>query len=272
MKMKVVTAIAIISTAIAVVEAVILVQAARREAPATQAVASGNPESPHPTVAPPASGTEDSPEKIATATSSNGATPAGTTRSGETSSAENGAAATTPVNGAEEVELTPEEKQAREDAEAMAKVKEGMMAMADKQVRDQIARLKLDDFQQEQAAESIESYRQSVLGMMAMMDMGKDSERRIKEIREEAQLRGLSEAEIGELVQAEQMAMMDLVRSKVIDGMTGMSAALEEIRPLLNALQTPTLDQMQKEIKDGKETTIRMMDAARPRPKTQPAP
>ena len=284
MKMKIITAVAVLSTAVAVVEGVMLVKASQRNVPAVVAQAPAAGES--------ASGdgaglaasrgqgeTVDGSGDLPGSAEANGSGQAKAGRaapeSPESAGKEPGATAADATAASavapEGVELTAEEKAAQEAALAMKKLDEAMVTMAEQQIKELVKRFNLNEVQLQAAEPTIDKLRQSLLKMMiGPRQLGEQMGQRMKEIREEALLQGQTEEQIAAIVKPEQTRMVTQIQELVTGGMTEMSTALEELRPILDVTQTATLDQMNRELREQQAMVGRMMDSMKNSP--PPAP
>lgn len=281
MKMKVVTVIAVVSTVVAVVEGVMLVRSRGPESAAVvaQTPAADGAVSRDAGTQPAGRGPgESATETAALPESKNGAardaTPVDTASTGTPADASAGTPVTPEAPAAAGPELSAEEKAEKERAEAMAKMKEAMVTMAEQGLKQMMDRLKLTDVQRQAAAATVEKIRQALLNtMLGPAQMGKEMEQRVKDIRQEALARGQTEAEIAELMKSEQARMMTQIQEHVTSGLTEMSTSMEELRPILDVQQTATLDQMKKELAEQQAMMNRVMEAVKaPPPPPTPAP
>lgn len=288
MKTTVLAVIAIVSTAAAIVEGVMLVQLSRQQETSVAATSSGEATSSTRTASTDGAGAtalNRSGGRAGAGTGAaaeTGATP-GESKAGSTSAvpadatkegpkAAGAAGAETGDAGAAK-ELSAEEKQAREEAEQARKLKEFMDNAAEQQIKQMLAQLNLTDAQREQAGPTIDKLRQALKSLMTEpQQIGQNYAQRIKTLTEEAKLRGETEEQIAATSKAEQATMMTEIKEVVVGGMAEMGATVEDLRPVLDAQQATKLDQMHKELKQGQEMVIRMMDAAVQNPPPVPTP
>jgi GH25 family lysozyme M1 (1,4-beta-N-acetylmuramidase) len=264
-KMKIVTAIAVVSTVVAVIEGVLLVQ---RPAYTPPAVVAQGPAAENPAknsravqvaarshrkpmaapVAPPLPEEEVVPYEVVT--------PA-TAVAAATDSATGTAASAAP-----EPVLTAEEKAAKEKALAKAKFEEAMTLQMEQAAKQMIDRLQLNDGQKQQAAPTLEKLRQAMIQMaMGPMKAAQDMQQKAQEMQQAARLAGQTEEQIAAQLKSERDKMMQQVQDQVTGNLSNVSSTLEELRPVLDTQQAGTLDQMKKEIQQQQAMMKKMMGA-----------
>jgi len=264
-RLRIVTWIAIVATAAAVIEGVALVKLSRRASqPATtqpaatavdvakpiaaetqNAIASGE-EPAEPVSAPPEA-------KRIDAGAAEAAAPASSNGLGEPKAAE-----APEASQEEEASLSDEERAARRTAEDKARMEQAMVLMAETNVNKMLDGLKLTEAQREQAAPVREKLCGIMLGMMVgPHDKSEALQRRATEMRESGQF---TDEQIHQALKPEQDALLQ----GVFDGMTDMEVALDELAPILDATQTEALTVMQTQMKQSQETMKKMFEQMKP--------
>lgn len=270
---RIITAIAVIATIVAVVEGVMLMQrpveqAPQESVPATQArpadteqAAAADVEVKYDVpVATGISSQENSSDSASVAGGETAAIDADPAReAGENISAANDAGVAVDVDE----QLTPQERQEREQAAATAKMKEAMAQMMEQGFKQYIGRLQLNEAQQAAAAEPLARLHEQMLrNVQAPMDMVADIQQRVKQIREQGALAGQSPEQIEAQEKAEGRQFVVRMKEYVQQATNDMLATMEDIRPVLDATQRGTLDRMQEELRKQAEAQNKAMDAA----------
>lgn len=170
----------------------------------------------------------------------------------------------TPATSAASAEpaLTEEEQAAREKSLAAAKFKDSLSAQMDQAVKQMIDELKLRDDQKLQAAPTIEKIRQAMTQMVTgPMNAGNDMKQKLAAIRQNGLAAHLSPDQIDAQVTEAQANLKTQIQDQVVGGMTTLSTTLDELRPILDVTQSAALDQMQKELQQQQAMMKKMMSA-----------
>ncbi len=277
-KMIVVTAIAVISATVAIVEGVMLSHRPTAAPPAVvaQAPADRVPvESPTPAPGPVQNNSKPPAEPAAqpVAPPAPKATPTLPSEVPDLVAPPAPTATAAATATSAEPVLTDEEKAARDKALAKAKMQEAMTLQMDQATNQMIDRLKLTDAQKQLAAPTIEKLHQTMIQLATgPMNAGNDLAPKIAAIRQNGLLAHLSQDQIDAQVKAEQAKITAQIQDQVVGGMANLSTTLNELRPVLDVTQSATVDQMQKEITQQQAMMKKMMGAMTAQPDAPIAP
>ena len=267
-RLRIMTAVAVVATLVAVGEGIALMRLAGRtpepvvtqpatvpEATATAAAvvtpAAGG-DAPGAMTVPRHASEPASAAPEATDTTTAGVDPASggaVAGTGETASAAEAPEATT-----DEEPLSDEERAAKRTAEDKARMAQAMAMMAEASVNKMFDALQLTEAQRDQAAPVRETMCGIMLGMMA--EPQKKVEALQQKAREMKETGRLTDEEIQQALAPER----DTLLKNVLQGPAEMMVALDELAPILDAGQMQTLNQMKDQLRKSQEMIKKMFE------------
>ncbi|MBN2584693.1 MAG: hypothetical protein JXL80_16645 [Planctomycetes bacterium] len=262
-RLRIVTIIAVVATLAAVIEGVVLVKLSSRTAPgvaetsATDTTSAVGGDVQDVAVASVKSaGTETAPA----APEAEGKTAAVADASPTIDSADTQDAAA-PEPGVDEAPseelLSDEEKAAKRAAEDKARMTQAMVLMAETSVNKMLDGLKLTEAQREQAAE----IRERLCGIMLSMMVG--PQERAEALNQKATEMRESGRFTDEQIQQTLASEYNALFQETLDGMTEMTAALDDLTPIFDGGQMEALNQMKIQMERSREMTKKMFEQMR---------